>query len=162
MVALLFGLLVLIGAVTFLSWLGRADPKAVRKSINWGVLGLIALVIVGLVLTGRVGAAMAGVVALAAWIGRILSFVQMGKQFRDMFTGKRSKADEGASASGAPRGVMTVEEAARILGVAPNADKSEVKAAYRRLMGQIHPDHGGNDYLAAQVNQAKDTLLKKG
>lgn len=56
---------------------------------------------------------------------------------------------------------MTVEEAYRVLGLAPGASDDDIKAAYRRLMAQLHPDKGGSDYLAAKINAAKDTLLKR-
>jgi DnaJ-class molecular chaperone len=55
---------------------------------------------------------------------------------------------------------MAKEEAYRILGLKAGASDEDIKAAYRRLMGQMHPDHGGSDYLAAKINQAKDMLLK--
>ena len=29
----------------------------------------------------------------------------------------------------------------------------------RKLMGKLHPDKGGNDFLAGQLNQARDRLL---
>jgi DnaJ-class molecular chaperone len=55
---------------------------------------------------------------------------------------------------------MGADEARRILGVGDGASPEDIKAAYRRLMAQMHPDKGGSDYLAAKVNQAKDVLLK--
>lgn len=54
------------------------------------------------------------------------------------------------------------EEALMILGLSGNPDKSEIVAAHRKLIQKLHPDRGGNDYLAARINQAKDVLLQKG
>lgn len=54
---------------------------------------------------------------------------------------------------------MTAEEALAILGLKPGASAEEIKVAHHRLMMKIHPDQGGSDALAAQVNRAKDVLL---
>jgi curved DNA-binding protein CbpA len=54
---------------------------------------------------------------------------------------------------------MTREEALQVLGLAPGASNAEIRAAYHNLIRKLHPDHGGSDYLAAKVNQARDILI---
>lgn len=67
-----------------------------------------------------------------------------------------------AGQRGAARpGAMTDEEAYEILGLEPGAGQEAIAKAHRDLMKRIHPDAGGTSGLAARVNQAKDTLLKK-
>ncbi len=60
----------------------------------------------------------------------------------------------------APPPVMPRAEAAKLLGVAIDADEGTVIDAHRRLIAKVHPDVGGNETLAAQVNRARDIMLR--
>ncbi len=54
---------------------------------------------------------------------------------------------------------MGRSEALAVLGLKDEATEEDIIAAHRKLIQKLHPDRGGNDYLAAQVNLAKDLLL---
>ena len=59
------------------------------------------------------------------------------------------------------QGAMPLEQGRSLLGVGTDATPAEVNAAWRRLMGRAHPDQGGTEGLAAQLNAARDALLKR-
>jgi hypothetical protein len=55
---------------------------------------------------------------------------------------------------------MTVEEAYAVLGLLPDADEAAVREAHRRLIKALHTDQGGTNYLASEINRARDVLLR--
>lgn len=73
---------------------------------------------------------------------------------------ERKIAAEPSAASPAPvrAGAMSVDEARSVLGLSADATPDAVRAAHRRLISQMHPDHGGSNYLAAKINEARDVL----
>ncbi|MFM2099338.1 MAG: hypothetical protein RLZZ366_877 [Pseudomonadota bacterium] len=56
---------------------------------------------------------------------------------------------------------MSAGEAAKLLGITTDADAEAVVVAHKRLIAKVHPDTGGSAALAAQVNQARDILLRR-
>jgi curved DNA-binding protein CbpA len=54
---------------------------------------------------------------------------------------------------------VTRAEALAVLGLEEGASEEDIVAAHRTLIQKLHPDRGGNDYLAAKINEAKDFLI---
>ena len=90
--------------------------------------------------------------------------VTLMEAYLDRFHGAdwRSRQAGGQSSGSAARpaeAAMTRAEAYEVLGLTPGASDGEIRDAHHRLMIKLHPDHGGSDYLAAKINQARDLLL---
>lgn len=152
---LAFGLLAVLALLAALGFaFSRADSRKAAQGLRI-VLGIGGLIL-GALLTLR-GLAVAGVPIITAALGFL------GVALRGGTKPSGRAAGEGRGSAG-PRGagkVMTRKEAAQILGVAEDAGEDEVRAAYRKMMKQVHPDAGGSDALAARVQEARDVLLGK-
>ena len=89
--------------------------------------------------------------------------VTLIEAYLDRFHADWRTQQSGGSSSGGPArpaaAAMTREEAYEVLGLRPGASDAEIRDAHHRLMIKLHPDHGGSDYLAAKINQARDFLL---
>jgi hypothetical protein len=72
----------------------------------------------------------------------------------------RQNWSTGGGAKPSAGAAMSREEALAVLGLKSGASADDVRTAHHRLMKDFHPDHGGTDYIAAKINQAKDILLR--
>ena len=144
--------------------LSRIDEKTYHRIVKWG--GLVILLIAAILLLRAglplIAAAVGGLGVLLPRAMQLLRFFGMIKMFRGVFGGKRtaSGAQGQRSASASAAGSMTKAKAAEILGVKEGATPKEIKTRYQHLMKQVHPDKGGSEHFASQLNEAKDVLLK--
>jgi hypothetical protein len=151
--SILFGLIAAIAAMVALGYvLARVKTKTAAQTLRI-VLG-IGGVLIGTILTLR-GLAVVGVPLLGAALGLLGVAVRGGK------AETKARGDEGAGRSRPRAATMTRREAAEVLGIAETASEAEINKAYRDLMKKVHPDAGGNDALAARVQEAREVLLGK-
>lgn len=85
----------------------------------------------------------------------LVAYIDQRHQQAEQASQKQHSADKTAASESAR------SEAFATLGLEDNATEEEIIAAHRSLIQKLHPDRGGNDFLAAKINQAKDILLSK-
>jgi len=72
---------------------------------------------------------------------------------------QRRRQEEQDSRRNSSPGKLSAAQALDIFGLTGEATEQEIRAAYNRLMKRLHPDVGGSDFLAKQLNAARDVLL---
>ncbi len=122
----------------------------------------------GTVLAGRYQGAVAGYLEVSTLLGLLAEFDADSRALLAAYLDRREpswreQVQEGAAAGQGTtrRGKMTEEEAYQVLGVPAGASEAEIGRAHRALMKKLHPDQGGSNYLAAQINEAKEVLLRR-
>lgn len=63
--------------------------------------------------------------------------------------------------SSTPSRTRELVRASRLLQLAPGASPEQIRAAYRRLAAEMHPDRGGSDARLAALTEARDLLLSQ-
>ncbi|MGO9429261.1 DnaJ domain-containing protein [Rhodoblastus sp.] len=73
---------------------------------------------------------------------------------------ERQRRQEDDRKRDAASGNVSAAQALEILGLVEGANEEQIHAAYQRLIKRVHPDVGGSNYFARQLNTARDVLLK--
>ena len=157
-----FVIILAVAAIAYLLWfkIKKAKGDEKKKLIAWTVGGGIVAVLAFLALTGRLNvitAAITGAVAMLPKVVNMLRYLPLLNKFRQHANSSSQQNQNNQQASAQTK--MDKKQACEILGIKPDASKEEIIKAHKRMMQKVHPDRGGSDYLAAQINQAKDTLL---
>ena len=129
----------LLGLAAWLIWTGRLQRMSVKDGM---VLGGA---LVGAVMAAK-GKPLAGAPLL---LGAALFFMNQSRPK------KRSAAPKAAPEP------ASIARARALLGVPEDAEENMIRAAHRRLIASVHPDRGGTEALAAEINAARDLLLSE-
>ena len=163
-------ILIAVAAIALILWhkITKAKGEERKKMIFWSIIVTVVAILGILAVTGHLNVITAAIAGLIALLPRAIQLLKYLPLFSRLFQqqGQQQGQQPGQQSnqnaqSPPPRGkqAMSKEEALEVLGLKPEYTKEEVIQAHRRMMQKLHPDRGGSDYLAAQINQAKDVLL---
>ena len=142
--------------------LRRCTPEErvilLRRVGLWTLIGGLLL----LALNGRLHWLYALVAALIPLAQRLVPLLRYLPLLRPLYNRYRGQGrDRGPPPPRPNPAQMPLREAYAVLGLQPGASHAEIKAAHRKLMQQHHPDRGGSDWIAQQLNAARDRLLSE-
>ncbi len=124
-------------------WFKKASKDDKRSLVLLSVWTLSGLGLVTLIFTGRFFHALGW--GLMILIALLISGASARRKRRQN--------------PGKIEGPMTIKQAYAVLGLQNGASKDDIQNAYIELIKKNHPDHGGSDFLSAQINQAYDVLM---
>ncbi len=162
-VYILLLLVIMLAAYLTKNWLKKMPVETVLRLLK-KTAWLAALLMVGfLALTGKLNWLFAVFGVTIAFMLRLMPvMLSLGPQLHKLWTQFNSAKNQDRQASQPGRGAaLSKAEALAILGLKPGAGKAEILEAHRKLISRMHPDKGGSDYLAAQINLAKKVLLER-
>ncbi len=137
----LFAILI-IAVAGWLFWTGRLQRMTAKDGMALGIA------IVGAVMAAK-GKPLLGAIPLIA-------------STAFFFWRSTSRAPQREPAKKAPAAIEPgdVAHARALLGLPVDSDEQMIRNAHRRLIASVHPDRGGTEALAAQINAARDLLLR--
>jgi hypothetical protein len=135
------------------------QPEDIRPSLRlrYGLYALLGLAIL-LVFSGKLHW-VAG--AIAAILPIIQRFFPLLVRFLPFFKNKVTETSQKKTStpSNAMDAEMDLKRALQVFGFEALPSEEKVVQRHRELMQKNHPDRGGSDFLASQINQAKEVLV---
>jgi hypothetical protein len=133
----------------------RQQPSEIRSRLQWryGLYALLGLAIL-LVMGGKLHWVAGAIAATLPLAQRFFPLIMRVMPFL-----KRRKNEQQAPTHNMSSNSMDQEKALKVFGFDSLPDEEKIVLRHRELMQKNHPDRGGSDFLAAQINQAKDVLL---
>lgn len=145
----LLALGVMMGGYALYRFLSGASTKQIGTFIVVaGTLTITALIFL-LAVTGRLPAVIGAVAALWPLLYSVWKSHQQVKFEENIFENLKKASPQ-----------MTPSDALDILGLKPGASEADIDKAYKNLMKKFHPDRKGTEWIARQINVARDVLSR--